>query len=304
MGVMIINTSAKNMFKAMTQAVLRSKILFFDSNPLGRIVTRFTKDMSVIDMLMTYYIIVISFGMLKLLATVIVIAFISPIVLIPAFFASIGMVMLVKLVGPVLVETQRVDSVIRGPIHNSFGMVVQGLVSFRSMEKLEFYRREFKRDMEKGAHVTFTYCGVSRWMGQRIDVCVFFLTSIIAVGVVSYKDKVSTEKLAFTIQNITDVLVWFSFACRCFVELQNFMTSSQRIVGYTELEPEDDLEKPGDKDLLEKNWPDKGEIRFEGATMRYRDYLEPSIHDLCFKVSPGMKVGIVGRTGAGKSSIL
>lgn len=105
MGVMIINTSAKNMFKAMTKAVLRSKILFFDSNPLGRIVTRFTKDISVIDMLMTYYIVMISFGFLKLIVTVITIAFISPIILIPAFFASVGMVLLVRMVGPVLVET-------------------------------------------------------------------------------------------------------------------------------------------------------------------------------------------------------
>lgn len=124
MGVLIINTSAKNMFKAMTNAVLRSKVLFFDSNPLGRIVTRFTKDISVIDMLMTYYIVMISFGFLKLITTVIVIAFISPIVLIPAFIAGLGMVCLVKVVGPVLVETQRMDSVIRGPIHNTFGMVV------------------------------------------------------------------------------------------------------------------------------------------------------------------------------------
>lgn len=130
------------------------------------------------------------------------------------------------------------------------------------------------------------------------------MTSLISAGVIIYKGRIGTEKLAFSLQIITDVLVFFSFSCRCFVELQNFMTSSQRIVGYTELEPEDALEKPGDQELLKNSWPSKGEVEFQDATMRYRDYLEPSIRDLSFKAAPGMKVGIVGRTGAGKSSIL
>lgn len=82
------------------------------------------------------------------------------------------------------------------------------------------------------------------------------------------------------------------------------MTSSQRIIAYTELEREDALEKLDDKTLLKGNWPDKGEVEFREATMRYREQLEPSIQNLTFKAQGGMKIGIVGRTGAGKSSIL
>jgi len=67
------------------------------------------------------------------------------------------------------------------------------------------------------------------------------------------------------------------------------------------LEIEDELEKPGDKD---EDWPSKGGLKFENVTMRYRDNLEPSVQDLSFEVQAGMKIGIVGRTGAGKSSIL
>jgi len=72
------------------------------------------------------------------------------------------------------------------------------------------------------------------------------------------------------------------------------------------------LVKPGDKALthdsanqeLSQVWPSKGEIEFSNVTMRYRETLEPSLKNLSFKVQPKMKVGIVGRTGAGKSSIL
>lgn len=103
-GVLIINTSSKNMFRKMTSAVLRSRILFFDSNPIGRIVTRFTKDISVIDMVFTYYIVMITFGILKLITTVIVVAIMSPIILIPAFVMAVIMVLLMRYAAPALVE--------------------------------------------------------------------------------------------------------------------------------------------------------------------------------------------------------
>ena len=63
------------------------------------------------------------------------------------------------------------------------------------------------------------------------------------------------------------------------------------------------LEKENDL-AIKSSWPQTGEIEFKDATMRYRENLEPSIRELTFKVQPRMKVGIVGRTGAGKSSIL
>lgn len=82
------------------------------------------------------------------------------------------------------------------------------------------------------------------------------------------------------------------------------MTSSQRIVDYTRLETEDDLVKEVDADLVKKNWPDKGEVTFDQITMRYRKEMDPSMIDISMLIQPGMKVGVVGRTGAGKSTIL
>lgn len=73
---------------------------------------------------------------------------------------------------------------------------------------------------------------------------------------------------------------------------------------YTDLECEDDVVKAGDDAYKKQSWPQKGEVEFQEATMKYRAELEPSINKLSFTVQPNMKVGIVGRTGAGKSSIL
>lgn len=95
------------------------------------------------------------------------------------------------------------------------------------------------------------------------------------------------------------------------------MTSAQAMHNYAKLECEDDLSKPGDKALIaeaqkeskgeassnRKVWPLHGQIEFDNVTMSYRKTLEPAIRNLSFTVQAGMKIGVVGRTGAGKSSI-
>jgi ABC-type multidrug transport system fused ATPase/permease subunit len=82
------------------------------------------------------------------------------------------------------------------------------------------------------------------------------------------------------------------------------MSCSQRIYQYTQLEEEAPLEMPADKALKAKQWPMKGELSFQNVTMKYREHMDPSIKQLSCQIQAGMKIGIVGRTGAGKSSIL
>lgn len=97
---------------------------------------------------------------------------------------------------------------------------------------------------------------------------------------------------------------------RYVAEIENLFTATQRIIEYTKLESEDELTKDNDQQLVRTTphestkWPFEGSIEFQDVTMRYREFLEPSVRGLTFKVQPRMKVGIVGRTGAGKSSIL
>lgn len=76
------------------------------------------------------------------------------------------------------------------------------------------------------------------------------------------------------------------------------------MVQYTQLPLEDELIKEIDNSLKNQKWPSKGSIELQNVTMRYREGIEPSINNLSFKIEAGMKVGIVGRTGSGKSSIL
>ena len=90
------------------------------------------------------------------------------------------------------------------------------------------------------------------------------------------------------------------FTVRLYTDVENYMTSSQRCIEYTKLESEDKLVKKNDTE----DWLTNGKVEFKYVTMRYREELEPSLVEVSFTIEPQEKVGVVGRTGAGKSSIL
>jgi ATP-binding cassette subfamily C (CFTR/MRP) protein 1 len=158
------------------------------------------------------------------------------------------------------------------------------------------------RESDLSANVTFTYTIANRWLGMRFDFAILVLAMSTAMFSIFMRGLFPAALLIFSLQIITDVTNNFSIAMRFFAEMQNHLTSAQRIYSYTQLESEDLLTKPKDQEIGQ--WPSKGQIKFEGVTMSYRPTLEPAVRNLTFEVQSGMKVGIVGRTGSGKSSIL
>lgn len=99
-----------------------------------------------------------------------------------------------------------------------------------------------------------------------------------------------------------DIAAYILVSILFYAEYQYCMPSVERMLHLTEIKQEDALIQPSDSELID--WPQQGHIKFNGVQMRYREDLEPAVKDVTFEIESGMKVGIVGRTGAGKSSIL
>ena len=201
-------------------------------------------------------------------------------------------------------QSQKLDGILRGPIHSTFAFVIQGLVTLRAFDRVGYFKQDFNNTLEKCANATFVFNSTSRWVSLRLDmICVVFSVATIAIGF-AQKGHVQAELLILSIQSMTDVISGFSVSLRMYAEFDNFMTSPQRLYQYSQLPLEAALERDIDKNLKDLNWPTKGDVEFNQVTMKYREGLEPSINKLDVKIKAGMQVGIVGRTGAGKSSIL
>lgn len=231
----IFHTSVTNMHNYVCHRVLRATILFFDSNPIGRIVTRFSKDVGVLDFLVPILMIFISQGVFRTFTVAVTVGIINPYLFIFIAISLAMMVYALKQGSRTMQESQKMDGVLRGPIHTTFATVIQGLVTLRQFNKLSYFKQDFNHTLEKCANATFCYNSANRWLGVRLDlVCVFFTVATTAIAFLQ-KGKVNSELLIVSLQVVVDVIAFFSVSLRMLAEYENFMTSSQRLFHYTTL---------------------------------------------------------------------
>jgi len=158
-------------------------------------------------------------------------------------------------------------------------VVINGLVTLRSYRKFDYFKIQFKEAIEKSANSSFCYVFTNRWIGLRLEILCNIFSMVTAIVIFTMKDSYpNREQLTFCLQIILDIVFLFSLSVRMSAEVQNMMTSSQRIYQYTLLPQEDLLVKPLDKKL--EGWPTAGKIEFENVSMRYRETMEPSLKNL------------------------
>lgn len=300
--IMVFTGTMSKLHNIIVRNLLKAKIVFFDSNPIGRILTRFSKDVTAVDLVLpqqTGFFTSSSFRTISIFGTIIVL---YPYTIIFIVFAVALMMTVLKKSFTGQRECLRMDVIYRGPIHQTFNMVINGLVSLRTYRSIPYFREVFIDNLERTTNVTFNFYAINRWMGITLDmVCVGFALAASLFAIFA-KGTLPTELLSFSLQILTDGIIFSSITLRFLAVIENLMTSIQRIMEYTQIEGEDEFVKENDKALGE--WPSEGRIEFKHVTMKYRDFLHPCLRELTFEIRPKMKVGIVGRTGAGKSSIL
>jgi len=156
--------STKNIHDKMLEKVARSKILFFDSNPIGRILARFSKDVSLMDFIIPSIGNIAAFYFFRAITIMIVLAIIHPLLIIVFLFSAVFMACFYYATVPVLSEIQRKDSVYRGPIGTSFTNVVSGLVTLRAYQRMPYFRSIFIDEMDKSCNAAFSFILIQRFL--------------------------------------------------------------------------------------------------------------------------------------------
>lgn len=188
-----------NMHNTMAEKVIRARILFFDSNTSGSIISRFSKDVGVLDNLMPILVIVSSQGILRTISVVIAVAIVNPWLIIPAFTGLFYMLYVTKRGIKPMIESQRFDFLYFGPINQTFTMMISGLVTFRAYRRFDFFKDQLLDALEGSANSTFCYNMINRWIGTRLDIVCSFLAIATAAFCVAYKGILNTEMLIFSL---------------------------------------------------------------------------------------------------------
>ena len=222
----VILKSSTNLHDAITKRVLRANIIFFDSNPIGRIITRFSKDLIVFDLIIPILTIIVIQGAFRTGSVIILISIVNPIMLIFVALCAVLMYFIMKKGSQVMIEAQRRDAEARGPVHGTIAMIVNGIVSLRAADKLPYFRQNFSNNVELGCNATFCYVIANRWIAIRLDILCSLFIAAICLSCVVLKGSVESSLLVMTLQVASDVIFLFSISFRMYAEIENHMTSS------------------------------------------------------------------------------
>jgi ATP-binding cassette subfamily C (CFTR/MRP) protein 4 len=282
--------------KALKQIFI-TPVKFFDKNPSGRIINRFSKDVFVLDNALTFMFAVVISMLFLAVGYLIIVIIISPINLAGLAVVSVYSYFMFKWIIPAAREVRKFELISRGPVVSKLTSTIGGLITVRVF-KLE---DKFIEDMKQ--LVTVNY---KAWLNYQVSnrffqICmslgsvVFLTLNSLIVVILTNAGAGATVGLSLSLSGVLMTLVVvFS---RLSVEVMNFMPSAQRVAEYSELKSEKNIE--GEE--LEIT---KGKIEFREVWMRYRKFNDVFVlKGISFTVEGGERVGIVGRTGAGKSSI-
>ena len=201
-------------------------------------------------------------------------------------------------------QYKRMESVTRSPIYNHASESLSGVSTIRAYDTRD--QAEAKNALVTNTNTSATFCmrTIERWLGIRLESIGNAIVLVAGLmGVASKGTGIYTGYIGIALiygMRITGMLSW---AVQSTTELSITMNSVERILHYVN---DDDPEEPEGKKLVEppSGWPNAGQIKFDRLSMRYREGLDLVLRGLTFTVEGGQRVGICGRTGAGKSSLL
>ncbi|KAI0749569.1 ABC transporter [Daedaleopsis nitida] len=295
--------ASQALHKAAIQRVMYAPMSFFETTPLGRIMNRFSKDIDTIDNTLGDAMRMFVATLATILGAIILIAIVLPWFLIAVGVISIAYIWAAMFYRASARELKRLDALLRSSLYSHFSESLSGLATIRAYGESERFLDENRKrvDIENRAYwLTVTN---QRWLGIRLDLMGILLTFVVAILAVGTRFTISPSQTGLVLSYIISVQQAFGWVVRQSAEVENDFNSVERIVHYVR-----ELEQEAPHDIPERkpaaSWPSEGQIEIKDVVLKYRPELPAILKGLTMSVKPGEKVGIVGRTGAGKSSIM
>eukprot|EP00475_Leptophrys_vorax_P034547 TRINITY_DN5593_c0_g1_i4.p1 TRINITY_DN5593_c0_g1~~TRINITY_DN5593_c0_g1_i4.p1 ORF type:complete len:798 (-),score=223.60 TRINITY_DN5593_c0_g1_i4:79-2472(-) len=285
------------------KALLLTSIDFFESNPVGRIMNRLSQDLATIDTTLPFIVLDGLHMAAVVIGVIVVIAVIFPylIILVVVIGISIGYFQ-----GKFVATSQQVRrflAVSRSPVLAGLQASMEGAAVIRSYKQTQYFSDNFIQVVDENSRMSLNSWWLSLWFGLRVDLISGLLACAVCLVAVLFMDSLDYSYLAISIIYSLKVGNTLQLSLRSFVEVQVLMTSYERLCEYETLEPEENplIESKS----VDEHWPRSGHIEVDKLHLRYKTSgdFEDVLKGVSFSISDSEKIGVCGRTGAGKSSL-
>ncbi|CAH3027480.1 unnamed protein product [Porites evermanni] len=293
--------ASRSLHNGLLTNILHSPMTFFESNPLGRIINRFSKDMEMVDDLVPRTLITFLRSILELSAVLFIISYVTPLFLSVILPLGILYTLIQRIFMATARQLRRMESVKRSPIYSHFFETLNGVSTIRAYSQEQRFIQENFAKVDENQMAYYPYCISDRWLQLRLEFigsCVILFAALFAV---ISRDKIDSGMAGLSIVYALQITVNLNSMVRRRSQLESSIVSVERVKEYSETPTEaawsiPDIRPPND-------WPQSGSIVFQDFDLKYRQGCPLVLKNVNCIIHPGEKIGIVGRTGAGKSTL-
>ncbi|XP_060989138.1 ATP-binding cassette sub-family C member 4-like isoform X2 [Dama dama] len=297
----ILANSSQALHNKMLESILRAPVLFFHKNPIGRILNRFSKDIGHMDDLLPLIFLDFIQTFLLVIGVVVVMVAAIPWTAIPVIPLGIIFFVLRRYFLETSRDIKRLECTTRSLVFSHLASSLRGLWTIRAYKAEQKFQELFDAYQDLHSEAWFLLLMTSRWLAVYLDViCAIFVT-VIAFGALILVETLDAGHVGLVLSLTITLTSMFQWCVRQSAEVDNMMISVERVIEYTDLVKE----APWELEYRPPpSWPNKGVISFNDVNFRHKSDGPLVLRNMYADIYSGRKYGIVGRTGAGKSSLI
>ena len=296
--------ASRKLHERMAYAIFRSPMSFFETTPSGRILNRFSSDIYRVDEVLARTFNMLFVNSARAFYTLVLIAASTPVFVALIIPLSAVYLYIQRYYLRTSRELKRLDSISRSPIYAHFQESLGGITTIRAYRQQQRFALENEWRVDANLRAYFPSINANRWLAVRLE----FIGSFIILAAASFAiisvaagSGLSAGMVGLAMSYALQITTSLNWIVRQTVEVETNIVSVERVLEYARLPSEA-------PDVISKrrpkiSWPSQGAVDFNNYSARYRPGLDLVLKDINLNIKSHEKIGVVGRTGAGKSSL-
>ncbi|KAJ5290963.1 hypothetical protein N7478_000214 [Penicillium angulare] len=290
-------SASERLFQTSLRGVLSAPLQWLDTVPMGQILNRFSADFSVVDSRICLDLVFILAAGLECGSVILAGVLVNPLLIIAIIPLVAACLYFTRKYLVAAREVKRMENIARSPIYEKFNTSLSGLWTIRAYGKPDIYIEQMQQLVDGHARAYWHQWLLTRWLGMRMNIIGAIFTTCVAV-MVTTRNGADAAAAGFAIGFTIQLNGAMTQLVQVYTGLELDLNAVDRVAEYSDVEPElyDGIDPPA-------AWPTDGQLEITDLAVRYASDLPPVLNGLNISIEGSQRVGIVGRTGAGKSSL-